>query len=90
MPAVNAVTSEKTSSNSWVEIARYEDEFSRARLEPAEGGRRDLDVAEMQGEDEGHDAHGEHLSEQPHRPHRARGHSVEPALHRAHDRVRVG
>ena len=36
MPAVNAVTSEKTSSNSWVEIARYENEFSRARLEPAE------------------------------------------------------
>ena len=36
MSAVNAATSESTSSNSWVEIASYENEFSRARLEPAE------------------------------------------------------
>lgn len=31
----NAVSSESPSSNPWIEIARYEDEFSRARLEAA-------------------------------------------------------
>jgi thiol:disulfide interchange protein len=44
-PAVSAVTSENSSSNSWIEIARYEDEFSRARLEPAKfEGRKGIAV----------------------------------------------
>jgi thiol:disulfide interchange protein len=51
-PSVDAVTpqdalrrSESPSSNSWTEIARYENEFSRARLEPAEyEGRKGVAV----------------------------------------------
>ncbi len=42
---VNAGPPESSSSNSWLEIARYEDEFSQARLEPAElEGRKGIAV----------------------------------------------
>ncbi len=45
VPSANADAAESASSGLWVEIARYKEEFSRARLEPAEfQGRKGIAV----------------------------------------------